>query len=204
MGAGVALLNTVTMATPNSHLICYFLRRSRNTRRMEHCRQGNRKAHRSGEVSGNQAQTAAYRLSSSLPLTKNATAEGNTETIFEKIFYGAVYQKKKKFNLAIFVGLSFCRGPSLNTNPVKLKASMKAVQGQSKTPRLSKSPESGHSSPELTLLSCRIQTTGMALEQEAISVSWIRFSLWAFREKLAHSLVEMALNSKSLPLLLSM
>lgn len=63
---------------------------------MEHCRQRNRKGSRSGKVSGNQAQTAAYRLSSSLPLTKNAKPGGDTETIFEKKIYGAIYQKKNQ------------------------------------------------------------------------------------------------------------
>lgn len=131
---------------------------------MEHCRQRNRKGSRSGKVSGNQAQTAAYRLSSSLPLTKNAKPGGDTETIFEKKFM--VLYIRKKINLAIFNGLSLCRVPSLNTNPVNLKASVTMIQGQSKTPWLSKSPGSWHSSLELKLLSYEIQTTGMALEQE--------------------------------------
>lgn len=94
MGAGGVLLNTVTTATPNSHLICHFLRKSKNTRRKEHFSQRNRKGSGSGKVSGNQAQTAAHRLSSSLPLIKNAKDGGDTETIFEKKIYGAVYQKK--------------------------------------------------------------------------------------------------------------
>lgn len=84
MGAGGVLLNTVTTATPNSHLICCFLRKSENTGRIEHRRQRNRKGGGSGKVGGNQAQTAAHRLASSLPLTKNAKAGGDTETIFEK------------------------------------------------------------------------------------------------------------------------
>lgn len=165
MGAGGVLLNTVTTATPNSHLICHFLRKSKNTRRIEHCRQRNRKGSGSGKVSGNQAQTAAYRLSSSLPLTKNAKAGGDTETIFEKNFM-VLYIRKKKSNLAIFNGLSLCRVPRLNTNSVNLKASVTMIQGQRKTPWLSKSPGSGPSSPELKLLSYEIQTTGMPLEQE--------------------------------------
>lgn len=68
-------------------------------------------------MSGNQAQTAAYRLSSSLPLTKNATAEGNTETIFEKIFYGAVYQKKKKIQPGYFCWTLFLQRTKFKHKP---------------------------------------------------------------------------------------
>lgn len=63
---------------------------------MEHCRQRNRKGSRSGKVSGNQAQTAAYRFSSSLPLTKNAKPGGDTETIFEKKFMVLYIRKKNQ------------------------------------------------------------------------------------------------------------